>query len=141
MTQGKVNQATQEVLATAEAEVEATPMLARGVKTVAVASMALEQAAHMWALVALEVGLTSLPSRWQILLSRKQDNFPSVMSIAFFRPGLGGIAGSNHGGGGGGVMVDGHGAPGRSNYDGEGYGGGGFHSHCGKPGVVLVSIN
>ena len=125
-----------EVRATVETEVGAKLSLAREVETVKMASMAL---GHIMVLEARGVGLTSLPSRWQILLSHKQANFHQC--CLFFRPGLGGIAGGARGGGGGGVMVDGHGAPGGSTYDGEGYGGGGYHSYGGKPGIVLVSIN
>ena len=38
-------------------------------------------------------------------------------------------------------MVNGHDAPGGSSYDGQGYGGGGYHAYGGKPGIVLVSLN
>ena len=63
-----------------------------------------------------------------------------------FRGGRGGPAGTGQGGGpagggGGGVLVNGHEAPGGTTYDGQGYGGGGYNTPGGKPGVVLISIN
>ena len=37
-------------------------------------------------------------------------------------------------------MVDGLGAAGGSSNDGEGYGGGGYSSYKGQPGVVLITL-
>ena len=37
-------------------------------------------------------------------------------------------------------MVDGHGAAGGSSHNGRGYGGGGYSSDAGQPGLVLISL-
>ena len=57
-----------------------------------------------------------------------------------FSPGVGGTASGKYGGGGGGVLINGKGAPGDDYHDGEGYGGGGC-SNSGLSGVVLLSFS
>ena len=54
-------------------------------------------------------------------------------------PGRGGMAAGVYGGGGGGVLVGGCG-PQASEYDGQGYGGGGGRYGDSEPGLVLLEI-
>ena len=54
-------------------------------------------------------------------------------------PGDGGEPNGNSGGGGGGVFVNGFG-PDSSEYEGKGYGGGGYYSNDGLPGVLLLEV-
>ena len=71
----------------------------------------------------------------------------STISLTKFSlsPGAGGQRGSQYGGGGGGLMVDGAG-PQKTVHDGQGYGGGGFNQYVtpggGRPGpgIVLLEI-
>ena len=62
-----------------ETEVGAKLSLAREVETVKMASMVL---GHIMVLEARGVGLTSLPSRWKILLSRVSK--PIFISVVYF---------------------------------------------------------